>query len=69
MVLIGEAVGLAGALMLNRLLATMVFGVSTTDRVTYVLVSASWAALALLACYLPASRARRIEPIKALRCE
>jgi len=69
MLMIGEAAGIAGALALNKLMSSMVFEVSTTDRATYVGISLTWAAVAILASFLPARRATRIDPMLALRCE
>ncbi|MBZ5725019.1 MAG: ABC transporter permease [Acidobacteriia bacterium] len=69
LVLIGETVGLAGALALNRVVASMVFRITTTDPVTYAGVAAIWAAVGIVACYLPARRAMRVDPLAALRSE
>jgi putative ABC transport system permease protein len=67
--LIGVATGLAGALVLTRLMSSLLFGVTATDAPTFAVVSILLAAVALLACYLPALRATRIEPVTALRYE
>lgn len=69
LVLVGEVIGLAGALALNKVIASMVFQVATTDLFTYAGVSLLWIVVALLACYLPAQRAARVDPMVALRCE
>jgi predicted permease len=67
--LIGTAIGLLGALGLTRVLKSMLFGVKPTDPVTFVAVSILLAAVALLACYIPARRATKIDPMVALRYE
>jgi putative ABC transport system permease protein len=64
--IIGIAVGLAGAFALTRLLASLLFGVGTTDPATFVWIPVLLAAVSFLACYLPARRAARLDPIKAL---
>ncbi len=66
---IGVVIGLAASFGLNRLLADMVFGVKTTDPITYATVSIILVLVALLATYIPARRATRIDPIIALRYE
>jgi putative ABC transport system permease protein len=66
---IGIALGLAGAFGLSRLLSTLLFGVTPTDPTTYLVVSFLLLATALLACYLPARRATRVDPLVALRYE
>jgi len=65
----GVALGIGAALGFTRLMSSVVFGVSTTDVVTYVTMSASLGGIALLATYLPARRAARVDPISALRRE
>jgi predicted permease len=67
--LIGVAVGLSLALLITRLMRSLLFGVSASDPLTYAGVVALLSAVALLACYLPARRATKIDPIVALRNE
>jgi putative ABC transport system permease protein len=65
----GIVAGIAGAFALTRLLASQLYGVTATDARTFGLACTSIVAVALLACYLPARRASRIDPITALREE
>lgn len=67
--LVGIVVGLALALTLTRLLTTLLFSVSATDPATFVMVGVVLMAIALLACYLPARRATRVDPLVALKDE
>jgi putative ABC transport system permease protein len=69
LIFVGEVVGIGIAMGLNRAMRTLVFGVTTTDTMTYATMAGLFAAVALLACYVPGRRATRIDPMTALRCE
>jgi putative ABC transport system permease protein len=67
--LIGVAIGLASALAITRLLSGLLFGVSASDPRTYLGVALFLTAIVLFACYIPARRAMKTDPVIALRSE
>jgi len=69
LVIAGLVLGIGVAMAVTRLLASFLYGVSTTDALTFTVIPALLTAVALLACYLPARRATKVEPLIALRYE
>jgi putative ABC transport system permease protein len=69
LLLLGTAIGLGGAFALTRLMRTLLFEVTATDPLTYVSVVGLLAVVAVLACYIPARRATKVDPLVALRYE
>ncbi|HEX3144201.1 MAG TPA: ABC transporter permease, partial [Pyrinomonadaceae bacterium] len=66
---LGLLLGIGGALLLTRLLETLLFGVTTRDPVTFLFIAVLLSLVAMLACCIPALRATRVDPLEALRCE
>jgi putative ABC transport system permease protein len=68
-VALGTLIGILGALGLTRAMASFLYGVNAHDPLTYLAVSFLISAVTLLACYIPARRAMRVDPMEALRYE
>jgi putative ABC transport system permease protein len=69
LVVVGIVIGVAGAFVLAKVMSSLLFGIGQTDVFTFATVSIGALAVALLACYIPARRATKVDPLVALRNE
>jgi len=69
LIVLGLVIGLLGAFLATRVISSLLFGVTTKDPFTFVAAAVLLAIVALLACYIPAWRATKVDPLEALRYE